>query len=95
MDTQQEKLGLPPNPDRPSFFGLPTSFFLWARVGPRFWGGLLAGLGLGLFVASWLEELGFWKTPWVGFIAIVLVGFGLGSAVTSARRSLEREKPKS
>jgi hypothetical protein len=95
VDSQQEKPGLPPDPDRPSFFGLPTGFFLWARVGPRFWGGLVAGVGLGLFAANFLEELGFWRTPWVGFIAIVMVGMGLGIAVASVRRSLEAEKQKS
>ena len=95
MDSQQEKPGLPPGPHRPSFFGLPTSFRLWARVGPRFWGGVVAGLGLGLFAAAFLEELGFWRTAWVGFIAIVLVAIGPAIALASVRRSLEREKQKS
>jgi hypothetical protein len=42
MDSQQEKPT--PPPDRPSFFGLPASFHLWARVGATFWGGVLCQL---------------------------------------------------
>jgi predicted lipid-binding transport protein (Tim44 family) len=95
MESQPEKPRLPPDPDRPSFFGLPTSCRLLARLGARFWGGLLAGLGLGLFAASFLEELGFWRTAWVGFIAVVLAGIGQGIAIASVRRSLETEKQKS
>jgi hypothetical protein len=95
VDSQEAKPGLPPDWDRPSFLGRPTSFHLWARVGPTFWGGLVSGLGLGLFAAKFLEELGFWRTAWVGFIAIVLVGLGPAIAIPSVRRSLEREKQKS
>ena len=92
MDSQQEKPTAPP--DRPSFFGLPTSFHLWARVGAPFWGGVLAGLGIGLFVAKFLEELEVFRTVWVGFIAIALVGIGLGIAVQTVRRSSQPDKGK-
>jgi hypothetical protein len=85
MDSKQEPQSLPA--DRPSFFGMPPNFFLWARVGARFWGGLLAGIGIGLFVAKSLEELGVLKLVWVGFIAIVLVGDGLGIAIRAVRRN--------
>ena len=90
MDSQPEKPNLPP--ERPSFFGLPASWHLWTRVGQTFWGGLLGGLGLGLFVAKFLEELEVFKTVWVGFLAIVLVGGGMGIAMRAARRNLQREK---
>ena len=43
--------------DRSSFFGLPDSIHLLSRMGPTFWGGMLFGLGLGLFVAKFLQEL--------------------------------------
>jgi predicted lipid-binding transport protein (Tim44 family) len=92
MDSQQEKPS--PPPERPSFFGLPASWHLWAGVGPTFWGGLLAGLGLGLFVAAWLADLGVQKTVWVGFIAIVLVGIGPGIALRAVRRNWQPDKDK-
>jgi hypothetical protein len=93
MPSQQENPG--PPPERPSFFGVPESLRLWARVGSTFWGGLLAGLGLGLFVAAALEELGVFKTVWVGFAAVVLLGIGQGMAWRAVRRSRQpnTEKP--
>ena len=35
---------------------------------------MLFGLGLGLFVAKFLQELELWRFALLGFIAIVLVG---------------------
>jgi hypothetical protein len=84
MNSQQENLS--PPAERPSFFSVPPNFFLWARVGARFWGGLLAGIGSGLFLAKSLEELGVFKLVWVGFVAIALVGGGLGIAFKAVRR---------
>jgi hypothetical protein len=92
MDSQQENLS--PPPDRPSFFGLPASFHLWARVGATFWGGLLAGLGIGLFVARILEELEVQRTVWLGLIAIVLVGIGPAIALRAVRRSSQPDEGK-
>jgi hypothetical protein len=92
MDSQQENLNHPP--DRPSFFGLPASFHLWARVGATFWGGLLAGLGIGLFVARILEELEVQRTVWLGLIAIVLVAIGPAIALQAVRRSSQPDKGK-
>ncbi len=90
MDNQQGKPGS--LPDKPSFFGRPESFHMWARMGFRFWGGVLFGIGLGLFVASWLMELEVMKTVWTGFSPIVLIGLGLGMAVRAARREWLAEK---
>ena len=61
-------------------------------MGQTFWGGMLFGLGLGLFVAKFLQELELWKFALVGFIAIVLVGGGLGVAMQAVRGSLQAEK---
>ena len=92
MDNQREPQSLRAN--RPSFFSLPPNFFLWARVGSRFWGGLLAGIGIGLFVAKSLEEFGVFKLVWVGFVAIALVGGGLGIAVRAVRRNSQPDAGK-
>lgn len=75
-----------------SFFGLPASWHLWARVGPTFWGGLLAGLGLGLFAAKFLDDLHVWKSVWVGFVAIILVGIGPGIAIRAVRRNVQQDQ---
>ena len=53
---------------------------------------MLAGLGLGLFVASALEELGVYRTAWVGFLAIVLLGMGQVIALGAVRRSWQSQK---
>ena len=84
MDRHQENLH--PQPYRPSFFGLPASFFLWARVGAPYWGGLLAGLGLGLLVARILEESGVPRMGWLVLLATVLIGIGQGIAIRAVRR---------
>ena len=92
MDSHQEKPT--PPPDRASFFGPPASFLLWARVGATFWGGVLAGLGVGLFVAKFLQELEVFRTVWVGFIAVALVGIGMGVGFRAVRRSSQPDKGK-
>jgi hypothetical protein len=79
-------------PDKPSFFGRPESFHWWGRLGPKYLGGLLAGIGLGLFVASWLMDLGVMNTAWTGFAAIVLIGGGQGFALQAARREWRAER---
>ena len=57
-----------------------------------FWGGLLGGIGLGLFFAKFLEDLELWKWALVGFIACALVGIGPGIAMGEVRRKLQQEK---
>ena len=85
MNSQQVEPSHPS--DRPSFLGLPDSVRVWSQMGPSFWGGVLFGIGLGLFAAKFLQELEIWRFALVGFIAIVLVGSGLGIAMRAARRS--------
>jgi hypothetical protein len=90
MDSQQE--GLSPPPDRPSFFGLPASLRLWARVGATFWGGLLSGIGIGLFTAKILEELEVPRRAWLGLLAVVLVAIGQAIALQAVRRSSQPDR---
>jgi hypothetical protein len=92
MDSQQEKPS--PSPDRLTFFGLPASWHLWARVGATFWGGVLAGLGIGLLVARVLAELEVQRTVWVGVIGIVLAGLGPVIAFRAVRGSWQPDKGK-
>lgn len=90
MTSQQEK---PKTlPDRPSFFGLPASWHLWSRVGARFWGGVLAGLGIGILVAKSLAELEIPTTGWLRGVAI-LMGISCPIiALESVRRALQSEE---
>jgi hypothetical protein len=47
--------------DQPSFFGRlfgqPPFWRLWPQAGPRFWAGVLLGVGIGLMVAAMLVDL--------------------------------------
>ncbi len=90
MNSQQEKTN--PRPNRPSFFGLPASLILWSRLGARFWGGVLGGLGLGLLVAKILAELEIPTVGWLRFMAVLWLALGPISALESVRRSLQSEK---
>jgi hypothetical protein len=65
---------------------------MWSRLGRTYWGGVLFGLGLGLFVAKILQDLELWKFALVGFMAIAFVGIGQGIAWGAVRRNLQQEK---
>ena len=90
MNSQQEKPEVLPH--RPSFFGVPAGLNLWSRLGARFWGGVLAGLGLGLLVEKILAELEIPTVGWLRFVAIVLLSIGPIIALASVRCSLQSEK---
>ncbi len=71
------------------FFDRPASVDFWMSVGGRFWGGLLVGLGWGLFTGAMLvkEELiplnsMFWVIAW-----LVLFFIGLNIAQRTVNRS--------
>jgi hypothetical protein len=54
--------------DRPSFFekmfGQPPGWRLLPQAGPRFWAGVLGGVGLGLMVAAILVDLELLTPDW-------------------------------
>jgi hypothetical protein len=59
-----------------------------------FWGGALAGLGIGLLVAGVLAELEVRRTVWVSVIGVVFAAIGQVIALRAARRSLQPDKGK-
>jgi hypothetical protein len=63
-------------------------------VGPTFWGGVLFGLGIGLFVPGILAELEIPKTVWLAFLAIVLIASGPAIAFRAVRRNWQPDKDK-
>ncbi len=74
---------------RRGFFDRPASFDFWMKVGGRFWGGLLIGLGFGLFTGAMLvkDELvplnsSLWVIAW-----LVLYFIGLVITQRAVRRS--------
>jgi hypothetical protein len=87
MDKQLETI------DRQSkqrgFFDRPEFVDFWLNVGGRFWGGLMIGLGFGLFLGATLikDELlptdsGLWYLAW---LVLFLIGFAITHR--SVRRS--------
>jgi hypothetical protein len=77
------------HPKKRGFFDRPASFDFWMSVGGRFWGGLLVGLGFGLFTGAMLikDELiplssMFWVIAWLALFFI-----GLNIALRSVNRS--------
>jgi hypothetical protein len=65
------------NPSR--FFGLPSSWRIWARMGRRFWAGVLMGIGLGLLLSAVLVEQKLMTAnskAWVSVAGIILTFLG-------------------
>jgi hypothetical protein len=61
------------------FFGLPSSWRIWSRMGRRFWAGVLMGIGLGLLLGAVLVEqklMTFDRKAWVSATGIVLAFLG-------------------
>jgi hypothetical protein len=87
MDKESETTD--PQSKRRGFFDRPASVDFWLSVGGRFWGGLLIGLGFGLFMGAALvkDELvsldsGLWVVAW-----LVLYSIGLVITHRAVRRS--------
>jgi hypothetical protein len=65
--------------NRSRFFGLPSSWRIWSRMGRRFWAGVLMGNGLGLLLGAALVEQGlmtFDHKAWVSMAGILLAFLG-------------------
>jgi len=95
MAAQQEKPD-PPS-DRPSFFESPAGWRVWSQVGPKFWAGVLVGVGLGLLLGAALVELELMtlqRKAWVSVTGIVLVALGQTIAWRAVRRGQKREQAK-
>jgi hypothetical protein len=61
------------------FFGLPSSWRIWSRMGLRFWAGVLMGIGLGLLLGAVLVEQKLMtvdRKAWVSVTGIVLAFLG-------------------
>jgi hypothetical protein len=76
-------------PKRRGFFDRPAGVDFLMNVGGRFWGGLLIGIGFGLFIGAMLvkDELipldsGLWVIAW-----LVLYSIGLVITNRAVRRS--------
>lgn len=90
MDTPNDVSGQ--GPSHQSFFRIPPNFSLWTHLGQRYWGGLLCGIGLGMFVAKFLQDFNMWEnSPGVGFVAICLIGGGSGLALRATRHAMLQE----
>jgi hypothetical protein len=86
MDNQLETADR--QPKKRGFFDRPAGVDFWLSVGGRFWGGLLIGLGIGLFLGASLikdqivpTDSGLWVGAW-------LVLFSLGLIIT--QRAIRR-----
>jgi hypothetical protein len=87
MDKQSETTDC--QPKRRGFFDRPAGVDFWMNVGGRFWGGLLIGIGFGLFIGAMLvkDELvplnsALWVISW-----LVLYSIGLAITQRAVRRS--------
>jgi hypothetical protein len=77
-----------------SFFGVPPGVRLWAQVGPRFWGGMLIGVGFGFFLGANLIKEGVissWPGTRIVGITLVLMWIGMWIALRSVRRSAQQQ----
>ena len=65
---------------RRGFLDRPAGVDFWLGLGGRFWGGLVMGLGIGLFLGASLikdemvpTDSGFWVVAWLGLFSIGLI----------------------
>jgi hypothetical protein len=94
MDNQLETTDR--QPKRRGFFDRPASVDFWLSVGGRFWGGLLIGLGFGLFTGAMLikDELiplnsGFWFITW---LVLFFIGFNITHRAVNRRAAPGTER---
>jgi hypothetical protein len=89
MSSPQEKPGA--ESERPKFLAVPEHMRIWSQIGPRFWGGVVAGIGFGYFVALILaevESLPILRSRVVGVLFLLLIPIG----VAVARRTVAHSR---
>jgi hypothetical protein len=93
----QEQTTDPSN--RPSFFGKffgqPPDWVFWRQSGPRFWAGVLAGVGLGLMsgaVLVELELLTLHRRAWAMLVGMLFIFVGRQRLQVVVRRQAEGDQ---
>jgi hypothetical protein len=91
MNNQQENAS--PAPERPSFFGVPPRLRYMSHA--LFWGGVLFGAGLGVFLAAILsgfEVIKLEPNQWNHWFSVLVLAFVLiGQAL--AQRAVRASQP--
>jgi hypothetical protein len=96
MNNQQENTS--PASERPSFFGLPPRMRYMSRA--LFWGGVLFGAGLGVFLAAILvalEAIRLDRNRWDHWVSVLVLAFiliGQAIAQRAVRASQQSQQKK-
>lgn len=92
MNNHQENAG--PAPERPSFFGLPPRLRYMSRA--LFWGGVLFGAGLGVFLCAVLvaqEAIRLDRSRWDHWVSVLVLAFVLIGQFIAQRSVRARQQP--
>src|SRR5262245_60999634 len=95
MNSQKENAGAAP-PERPSFFSIPPRMRFWGQVGARFWGGVLIGVGVGIFLAGILAEfevINLGPDRWTPRVSAIVIAFILTGMLVTQRSASPGQQP--
>lgn len=84
-----------PKSEGTSFFSLPSSWYVWSRLGTKFWAGVLVGVGLGLLLGAVLVEqelMTLHRKAWVSVTGVILAALGQAIAWRAASCSHRPEQ---